>query len=97
MSNKMKVFRIIFWLSFAPLLFLICYSAYHAIFGYDVYTLILPQYVKTIFGWDAFYRVFVWTAIALTFIPILPICLLYQVIYGIVFLVKKIKSLSVGW
>ena len=58
MSDKMKVIRIIFCLSFAPYLFLIGYSIYHAIFGYDVYTWILPQYVRIIYGWDAFFEGF---------------------------------------
>ena len=92
MSNKMKVIRIIFWLSFAPYLFLMGYSIYHAIFGYDVYTLILPQYVRTIYGWDAFFEVFVWTAIGLCFVPVLPICLLYQFIYFIFYLIKRISG-----
>lgn len=89
MSIKKKLGRIILWLSFIPYLFLIGYSTYHAIFGYDVYTLILPQYVRTIYGWDAFLEVFVWTAVVLCFIPVIPICLLYQVIYFIHYLVKR--------
>ncbi len=92
MSNKMKIIRIIFWLSFAPYLFLLCYSFYHAIFGYDVYTWFLPQYVRTIYGWDAFLDVFVLNAIRLCLIPVLPTCLLYQVIYLIVCLIKRISA-----
>jgi len=73
-------------LSFIPTLFLIVYSLYHAIFGYDVYTWILPVYVRTIYGWDAFSEVFVSTALVMCFIPILPICFIYQVIYFIRYL-----------
>lgn len=97
--NKKKILRIVLWLSFVPYLFLIVYSLYHAIFGYDVYTMILPQYLRTIYGWDAFWEVFVWTALALCFIPIIPICLLYQIIYFIRYLMsfirtKRIKQLN---
>jgi len=90
--NKKKILRIVLWLSFIPYLFLIVYSLYHAIFGYDVYTMILPQYVRTIYGWDAFSEVFVWTALVLCFIPILPICFLYQIIYFIRYLINFIRT-----
>jgi hypothetical protein len=87
--NKNKILKILLLLSFIPYLFLIVYSLYHAIFGHDVYTMILPQYVRTIYGWDAFLEVFVWTALGLCFIPILPICFLYQSIYFIRYLKTK--------
>lgn len=87
--NKRKILSIILWLSFIPYLFLIGYSLYHAIFGYDVYTMILPQYVRTIYGWDAFSEVFLWTALGLIFIPVIPICLLYQIIYFIIKFIHK--------
>lgn len=92
MPNKTKMFIIIFWLSFTPFLFLLGDSLYHAIFGYDVYTMILPQYVKTMYGWDAFLEVFIWTALELCFIPVLPICFLYQVIYVSIYLFKVITG-----
>jgi hypothetical protein len=76
-----KILRIILYLSFASYLFLIGYSLYQAIFGYDVYTWILPQYVRTIYGWGAFLEVLTWTAIQMCFIPVLPICFLFQVGY----------------
>lgn len=83
--NKKKILRIVLWLSFMPYLFLIVYSIYYALFGYEVYTMILPQYVRTVYGWDAFVEVFVWTGLTLCIIPILPICFLYQIIYLIRF------------
>lgn len=88
--NKKKLLKIVLWLSFIPYLFLIIYSLYYAIFGYDVYTMILPQYVRTTYGWDAFFEVFVWTALILCFIPVLPICFLYQIIY----LIKSFINLT---
>lgn len=97
MNNKKvltKVTKIILFLSFIPFLFLIGYSLYHSIFGYDVYTMILPQYLRTIYGMDAFQEVFLWTALALCFIPVLPICFLYQIIYLIIHLVKNHRKKS---
>lgn len=91
--NKRKILSIILWLSFVPYLFLVGYSLYHAIFGYDVYTMILPQYVRTIYGWEAFLEVFVWTGLALLFIPVIPICFLYQIIYLIIKL-TQIKRMN---
>lgn len=90
--NKKKIFRIGFWLSFAPYLFLIIYSLVHAIFGYDVYTMILPQYVRTVFGWAAFSQVFVWTGLVMCFIPIIPICFLVQISYLVGHVIIAIRT-----
>lgn len=90
--NKGKILRIILWLTFIPYLFLFVYSLYYAIAGYDVYTMILPQYVRTIYGWDAFLEVFVWTGLALCLIPILPICFLYQSIVFIIVVIRRTKE-----
>ncbi len=92
MPVKIKMIRILFWLSFAPYVFLLCYSTYHAIFGYPVYSFIMHHYVETIYGWDAFLMVFIWTGIALCFIPVLPICLLYQIIYLFIYIIKSVMS-----
>jgi len=89
--NKRKLLRIVLWLSFTPYLVLVVYSLYHAIFGYDVYTWILPQYLRTIYGWDAFLEVFLWTGLSLCLILIIPICFLYQIIYLIIYLIKYIR------
>ena len=91
--NKKKLLKIVLWLSFVPYLFLIGYSLYKAIFGHNVYTLILPQYLRTTYGWEAFLEVFVWNGIALCVIPVLPICFLYQIIYliySIIILILKV-------
>ncbi len=91
MQVKKKVLRIVLVISLAPYLFLVGYSLYYAIFGYDLYTMILPEYIRTIYGWEAFSHVFIWTGIVLCFIPVLPICLLYQIIYLFVYLIKRQK------
>ncbi len=94
--NKKKILRIVLCLSFIPYLFLIVYSLYHAIYGYDLNTWILPQYIRTIYGWDAFSEVFIWTALVLCVVPILPICLLYQIIYFIRYLLNFIRRKSIN-
>ena len=94
--KKHKIFRLVFWLSFLPYVYLIGYSLYHAIFGYDVYTWILPVYVRTVYGWGAFSEAFIWTAFAMCIIPVIPICLIYQIIYFIRFLIiiKRSKGIK---
>jgi hypothetical protein len=89
--EKRRILRIVLWLSFTPYIFLIIYSLYHAIFGYDVYTWILPQYLRTIYGWDAFLEVFLLMGLSLFVIPIIPICFLYQIMYFIGYLIKIIR------
>jgi len=83
-----KIFKTIFMLSFLVYAILIFISLYYAIFGYDVYTLILPTYVKTIYGIDAFVETLTINVLTLTFIPVLPIILIYQLIY-LIYLRKK--------
>ncbi len=90
--KKSKVFNIIFIISFIPILALLFISLYYAIFGYDVYTMILPTYVKTIYGIEAFVQSFTWNAIVLIFIPVLPIMFLYQIIFLIVKFILKLKT-----
>lgn len=92
--KKKRIYKILFIVSFLPYIILLAISLYHAIFGYDVYTLILPTYVKTIYGIEAFVSTLFWNALALCFIPIIPICLLYQIIILVKYIIKKIKDRS---
>jgi hypothetical protein len=89
--KKEKIYKILLVISFLPYVLLILISLYHSIFGYDVYTLILPTYVKTIYGMEAFISTLSWNALLLCFLPILPICLLYQIIYLTTCIINKIK------
>lgn len=89
---KHKAFKLIFAVSFLPALILLGISLYHAIAGYDVYTMILPEYVRTIYGWEAFGETLVWNGIALCVIPVLPLMLIYQIVYVICRLVGKHKQ-----
>lgn len=89
--KKRKIYKIIFIISFLPYIVLLLISLYYAIFGYNIYTLILPTYVKTIYGIEAFVEALFWNSLGLFFIPILPICIIYQLIYFITYIIKKIN------
>ena len=89
---KSKVFKLIFKISFLPYIILILISLYYAIFGYDVYTWILPTYVKTIYGIEAFINTITWNFLDLCIIPIIPIIALYQIIYILLFIIRKNKQ-----
>ncbi len=76
-----RIFSVIFIISFIPYIILIGYGIYSAIFGYDVYTWILPTYVGTLYGLDAFLEAVTVLGLSLFFIPIIPICAIYEIIY----------------
>ena len=88
--NKNKIFKVIFILSFLPYIILALISLYYAIFGYDVYTWIKPVYTRTIYGMDAFFNSLIWNL--LSWIPILILVIIYQIIYTIIIVVKRIKK-----
>lgn len=90
--KKRLIFRMIFIATFLPALSLIAISIYYAIFGYDVYTWINHVYVRTVFGTDAFLETMTWNVLCLLFVPVLPICILYQIGYIIYFIIKKHKK-----
>ena len=89
--NKQKIFRLIFALSFLPYVILLIIALCHAIFGLAEYTWILPLYVGTIYGMDAFLDSLVWNGLKLCFIPVLPITAAYQVVFIIVTAVHAIQ------
>lgn len=79
--NKKKIFNYIFIITFIPYIYLFTIALYYAIFGYDVYTWILPTYVKTIYGLDALFETLFIYGFKFSIIPIFPLCLIYQIIY----------------
>lgn len=89
---KNKILKLLFKISFLPYIILILISLYYAIFGYDVYTWILPTYVKTIYGIEAFINTITWNFLGLCIIPIIPIIALYQIIYILLFIIRKNKQ-----
>ena len=89
---KNKILKLLFKISFLPYIILILISLYYAILGYDVYTWILPTYVRTIYGIEAFIETLTWNFLVLCFIPIIPIVALFQIIYIVLFIIRKIKK-----
>lgn len=90
--RKKKIFRVIFKLSFIPYVILMLISIYYAIAGYDVYTWILPEYVRTIYGLEAFAESLLLNVLMLCFrFPILPVLIVYQLVYITVGVINRIK------
>ena len=89
-----KTLLIILIISFIPYVLLIGYGIHSAIFGYDVYTWILPTYVETLYGLDAFLEAITILGLRMLFIPILPICFLYQIAFVAVKAILKFKNKS---
>lgn len=93
--DKNKILKLILYISFIPYIALLVVSFYYALNGFDVYTWILPTYVKTIYGMEAFLETLIWNGLKLCYIPILPVCLIFQIIYFIRSIVNKRKLTQV--
>lgn len=74
--------KIILILSFAPYVFCLLYGIYSAIFG-------LRFLFSTSYGFDAFMSSIVLTGFFLCYYPVIPICLIYQLVYTAVSVMKK--------
>lgn len=80
---KHLIAKIIFIISFVPFLFCIFAGIVCAFRGYT-YTEILGDIPTTIYGFKAFFEVFITDLVTFTFIGIIPVCMIYQLIYSIV-------------
>ena len=80
---KHLIAKIIFIISFIPFLFCIFAGIVCAFRGYT-YTEILGDIPTTIYGFKAFFEVFITDLVTFTFIGIIPVCMVYQLIYSIV-------------
>ena len=80
---KHLIAKIIFIISFVPFLFCIFAGIMCAFRGYT-YTEILGDIPTTIYGFKAFFEVFITDLVTFTFIGIIPVCMVYQLIYSIV-------------
>lgn len=87
--------RIVLCTSFLPYIAGVILGIVYAISGYDV-TTYTGVYVKTIYGFEAFRDVITWYGLGLIFIPIIPVCLIFQIVYFICWLVKYIKKSKKG-
>ena len=91
MKNKRKIFKTIFILSFLPYIILVLISSYYAIFGNDIYAF-MGGYIRTDYGMKAFLDTLTWNCLILTFIPVLPIIAIYQIIFIIIYVINKFKN-----
>lgn len=74
--------KIILILSFAPYVFCLGYGIYSAIFG-------LRFLFSTSYGFDAFMSSIVLTVFFLCYYPVIPSCLIYQLVYLVVFIMNR--------
>lgn len=76
--------KIILILSFAPYVFCLGYGIYSAIFGFGF--LFSTSYS---YGFDAFISSILLTGFFLCGYPVIPVCLIYQLVYTAVSVMKK--------
>lgn len=88
---KNKKLKIIFLLSFLPYIILIIISLYYAIFGHNVSDW-LGHYIRTDYGMEAFLDTLFLNALGLCFLPVLPTVAVYQIVYIILFIIKKLNK-----
>ena len=79
---KKKIFKIILILSFAPYAFCLLYGMYSAFNGFTFF-------FSTSYGFEAFRDSTLLTLLMLCYFPIIPPCLIYQLVYLSVFIMKK--------
>lgn len=82
-SNKIKILRILFKLSFLPYILLLLLAIYSSIFGF---TFIFSTY----YGLEAFYNSLVlYGIIGCIYFPVFPIAFVYEIFYLIWVRVRK--------
>lgn len=79
---KKKIPKIILILSFAPYVFCLGYGIYSAFAGFTFFW-------STSYGFEAFTNSMVIMAFLLCYYPIIPPCLIYQLVYLAMFIMKK--------
>lgn len=90
--NKKKIFKIVFLISFSPYILLILLAMHSAIYGYDIYTWFGNQYIRTIYGVEAFKEIVIWVGLSMCAIPVLPTALIIQIIYIVLYIKNKRKT-----
>lgn len=86
--SKVKATKIILILSFIPYIFLLFYSIYSSICGFTFF-------YQTSYGFEGFSDSIVIMGFLLcVYYPIIPVCLLYQIIYLIFNLIKTHKHIQ---
>ncbi|MDE6519134.1 MAG: hypothetical protein K2K91_01555 [Ruminococcus sp.] len=79
---KNKIPKIILILSFAPYVFVLLYGVCSAFFGFGFIFV-------TSYGFNAFTNGIIFMTLLLCYYPVIPICLIYQLVYLAVFVMKK--------
>ena len=80
---KHKIAKIIFIISFLPIMFCVVAGIVCAFRGYS-YTDILGDIPTTVYGIKAFFEVFFTDLVALIFLGIIPACMVYQLVYLVI-------------
>ncbi|MCL1866709.1 MAG: hypothetical protein FWF82_04800 [Oscillospiraceae bacterium] len=87
-----KAAKIFLWLSFVPYAFVILMSICSAIFGTREWAALFGE-GRLIYGFEALQQdIFLLTAALTIVFPVIPICLVYQIVYLTVKIVKKRKT-----
>ena len=86
--NKKRIAKIALWISLLPYVILPLTGIWHAIFGFTFFA-------ATYTGWEGFTNsVFILGWACCVIYPVLPVCLLYQIVYAICFVVAKRKKMK---
>ena len=83
--------RLVLCVSFLPYIVGVIIGMVYAFVGYDIMT-VTGVYVRTIYGFDALREVITLYGLGLTFIPIIPVCFIYQLVYFLWWLIKYLKN-----
>ncbi len=83
------ILKVILIITFVTSAIIIGYNLYIFIFGYDVYTWILPTYVRTDYGFDA---IGADLANIVIYLPMLALNTIFQITYLIVSKIRKKKQ-----
>ena len=89
---KKIIAKIILYISFIPYVYILLTSISAFFYGYDTYIWIKPTYIETLYGIEAFRTVFFWNILVFSVILILPICIIYQMIYLIMYIRQKQRN-----
>ena len=79
--KKSKIFKIVFLISFLPYILLILLAIHSAIYGHNIYAFFGNQYIRTIYGIEAFKEIVIYGVLFMCATFILPISLIIQIIY----------------
>lgn len=84
---KSKVVKTLFIISFLPYLLVLIYGIIRSFLGF-------PFLFTVIYGFDAFVFSIVYVLYTFTIIPVIPICLIFQVCYILKNKVKRFKNIN---